>query len=173
MRNLFYLFIAIPCLMYSQNYSDYDLRIQYDINGNIDIGSTQELLQDAGLSYIGDGVYAYVAYVKGCSDSRGHSALGEARNEIRLAGNNIVESATEFESLRKGNYTKVYSSNDCYMKGVEYYRAHNRDGSIMYRKSDVIYNMKQLKDHLDYGIITQAQYNQKIQKWRNLYNRMF
>ena len=173
MRNLFYLFIAIPCLMYSQNYSDYDLRIQYDINGNIDIGSTQELLQDAGLSYIGDGVYAYVVYRKGCSENNGWGALSEARTQIALAGNNIVRSSNEFKSLRKGNFTKVYSSNACYMKAVEYKRAHNRDGSIMYRKSDVIYNMKQLKDHLDYGIITQAQYNQKIQKWRNLYNRMF
>ena len=114
-----------------------------------------------------------MVYRKGCSDSNGWGALSEARTQIALAGNNIVRSSPEFKSLGKGNFTKVYSSDACYMKAVEYKRAHYRDGSIMYKKSDVIYNMKQLKDHLDYGIISQSQYNQKIQKWRNLYNRMF
>ena len=144
------LLLIAPVLGFSQNYSEYDLRIKYDVNGNIDIGSTQELLKDSGLTYIGDGVYAYVAYKKGCSENRGWDALNEAKNELGMAGNKIVHSSTHFKSLRKGNFSKVYSSSECYMKGVEYRRAYNPDGSIMYKSSDVIFHLKQLKDHLDY-----------------------
>ena len=164
------LLLLIPILSFGQN-TNYDYRVQYDINGSIDIGSTQELLKDSGQHYLGDGVYAYVAYLEGCSRDNGNRAMYEASNKLGLAGNKIVPSAHLFERVKRDSY-KVYTGNKCYSKGIAIYQAYEYSGEKKYTKADALHHFKELKELLEIGIIDKAEYENKAAKWKRIYNRL-
>ena len=194
MKILTLLLLLIPLVSTGQNT---DFRVQYNINGSsIDFNSTQKLLKNSanegGLYYLGDGVYAYVKYIrclKSVNATTGaYTDYGKTKAEAKYGassdlasiGEKIVESRNLFKEVQSKSYNASeyrYDRNgnkiltQCWYKGVAIYQAYNQNGEKKYSKADALYHFKELKELLEIGIINKAEYEKKSAKWKKIYNQ--